>query len=102
MKGKQIQIFVGMLVLLAIGFGGCTEQNNNGSNENGNGTTTGNIFRWNLEQLFDDIDAQSDFATYVTLDYKSMEDGDTLVFTDTISEIQYLTDVDATKIVFTI
>jgi len=102
MKIKQIQIIVGILVLLAIGFIGCTEQNNNEPSGNGNGTTTGNEFRMNAIQLIDDMDTQSDFATYLTLDYKSMEEGDTLIFMDTISTIQYLNDVDATIIVFKI
>lgn len=90
-----------MLVLLAIGFSGCTEQNNGGSNGNGNGAT-GNEFRMNTSQLHDDMEVQTDFATYMTMDFKSMDEGDTLIFMDTISEIQYLTDIDATKIVFTI
>ena len=90
-----------MLVFLAISFSGCTEQNNNGSNGNGNGTT-GNEFRMNATQLLDDVDTQSDFATYMTLDFKSMEEGDILIFRDIISEIKYLNDVDATKIVFKI
>lgn len=101
MKGKQIQIIVGMLILLAIGISGCTEQYNNGSNGNGNGTTTGNTFRMNVKEFLNDTDIQTDFATYMTIDFKSMEEGDTLIFMDTISEIQYLNDVDTTKIVFT-
>ena len=99
---KHKHIVVGILVISAMIFSGCTEQNNNGSNGNGNGTTTGNEFRMNAAQLLDDLDTQSDFATYLTLDYKSMEEGDTLVFTDKISEVQYINDVDATKIVFKI
>jgi hypothetical protein len=102
MKGKKIQIFVGMLVLLALIFSGCTEQNNNEPNGNGNGATNGNEFRMNTIQLHNDIDVQTDYTTYMTMDYKSMEEGDTLIFMDTISEIQYLNDVDATKIVFKI
>ena len=90
-------IAFGVIILLVIGFSGCTEQNNNGD---GNGTIKDNEFRMNATQLLDDMDKQSDFATYITLDYKSMEEGDTLVLTDKISEIQYLNDVDATKIVF--
>ena len=102
MKGKQIQIFVGMLVLLAIGFGGCTQQNNNETNGNGNGTTNGNEFRMNTIQLHNDIDVQTDFATFMTMDYKSMEEGDILIFMDKISSIRYLNDTDATEIAFRI
>lgn len=94
---KMKYIAFGVIILLVIGFSGCTEQNNNGD---GNGTIKDNEFRMNATQLLDDMDKQSDFATYITLDYKSMEEGDTLVLTDKISEIQYLNDVDATKIVF--
>lgn len=102
MRNKIKYIVIGMLLLFAIGFSGCTEQNNNGSDGNDNGTTTGNEFRMNATQLLDDMDTQSDFATYLTLDFISMEEGDTLIFMDTISDIQYLNDVDATKIVFKI
>jgi len=101
MNGKHIQLIVGMLILLALGFSGCTEQNNGGSNGNGGGTT-GTTVRMNTTELLNDLDIQTDYATYMTLDYKSMEAGDTLIFMDTISEVQYLPDVEATKIVFTI
>ena len=102
MKGKKIQIVVMMLVLLAIVFSGCTEQNNGGSNGNGNGTTASNEFRMNATQLLDDLDVQTDYATYMTLDYKSMEEGDILIFMDKISSIRYLNDTDATEIAFRI
>jgi len=100
MKIKQIQIVVGMLVILAIGFSGCTEQNNKESNGNDNETTTGNEFRMNTSQLHDDMEVQTDYATFMTMNYKSMEEGDTLIFMDTISSVRYLNDVDATEITF--
>ena len=102
MNGKQLQIIVGILVLLALGFSGCTDKNNDGSNGNGNGTKTGNEFRMNTIQLHDDMEVQTDYATFMTMDYKSMEEGDTLIFMDTISSTRYLNDVDATEITFRI
>lgn len=101
MKEKRKLIAFGIIVLLIIGLSGCTEQNNNGSNENINGNT-GNEFRMNATQLLDDMDIQTDYATYLTMDYKSMEEGDILIFMDTISAIRYLNDVDATEIAFKI
>ena len=101
MKGKKIQIVVVMLVILTIGFTGCTEQNNDNSNRNG-GETTGNEHIMDTFQLHRDLDVQTDYATYMTMDYKSMEEGDTLIFRDFIYTIQYLNDVDATEITFRI
>jgi len=102
MKVIKIQIFVGMLMLLIMIFSGCTEQINNKPNGDGNGTTNSNEFRMNTIQLLDDIDVQTDYASYMTMDYKSMEEGDTLIFMDTISSVRYINDVNATEIAFKI
>ena len=99
---KMKYIIIGVLILFVIGFSGCTEQNNNGINGNGNGSTTGNEFRMNTTELIVDMDVQTDYATFMTMDYKSMEEGDTLIFMDTITSIRYLNDVDATEIAFRI
>lgn len=103
MKVKQTKIVVGMPVLLVISFSRCTEKNKDQPNENGNGNgATGNTFTMNAEELLNDMNIETDYATYMKTDFISMQEVDSLIFMDAISEIQYLTDVDATEIVFTI
>ncbi|KYK23391.1 hypothetical protein AYK24_01245 [Thermoplasmatales archaeon SG8-52-4] len=102
MKIKKLQMSVGILVLLVIFVCGCNEQKDNDSKENDNGETSGNEFRMNTSQLYNDIDVQTDYDTFMTMNYKSMDEGDRLIFMDTISSIRFLNDVDATEITFRI
>jgi len=71
----------------------------NESNEQNNGSTSGNTIIFNQVEMFQDMDMA--FGNdYLTTDYKSLDDGDILIFKDVISEITYDSDIEATKVSF--
>jgi len=76
--------------------GNTIESTNEGTtNEN---PTGGNTHTMNAEKLFNDMIINSDWSTYLTMSYSSLDEGDTLIVHDIISEISYDTSVDATHI----
>ena len=52
------------------------------------------------EELFNDLEMDSDWSTYLTIGFSSLNEGDILIMQDIISETEYNSEVDATNIVF--
>lgn len=90
-----------MILLVFLLMGGGAEESGASSETGGSDSgTTGNSITMTAEELANDMDLQTDWSTYMTMDFKSLKEGNTLIIEDTISEINYDRTVDATKITF--
>lgn len=89
---KGILIVSIICLTLVLFISGCTEQDNS--------ETTGNTVTMTAKEHSDDMSMDSDWSTYITIAYDSLEDGDTLIIQDTISSISYDSDTDATIVTF--
>jgi len=88
-----ISIVCLMLVLVSCG---CTEEENGG---NGTGPS-GQTVTMTAEELFNDMEMDTDWETYITMGFTSLDEGDTLVVQDNISNITYNPEIDGTEIIF--
>ena len=82
-----------MLVLLVCG---CTQQEESGTG----GGTTGNTVTMTAKEHYDDMSMDTDWSTYITILYDSLEDGDTLIIQDSVTNISYDSNTDATTVTF--
>ncbi|MCX6666075.1 MAG: right-handed parallel beta-helix repeat-containing protein [Euryarchaeota archaeon] len=84
---------LGITLLLLIGMlSGCTQPN-----PVSNVPTT---ITMTAEEFMNDLNMSSDWTTYVTMGYKSLDEGDILIIQDNISDIHYDAAEDATKVTF--
>jgi len=85
-----VGIFCLGLVLLTCG---CTQD------EDGDGGgTSGSTVTMTAEEYGNDLAMDIDWSSYITIGFTSLEEGDTLIIHDTISEINYDSDADATQV----
>ena len=94
MKKKILGICIVVLMLVAL-VSGCTENNDNG------GTTEAKTYTWTAKQLLDDMATDEDWSDGIEILYTTLNDGDTVIITDTISEVTYDSVTDRTTITFT-
>lgn len=87
---------------LMLFFSGCTEEDDGVTNENNDGSTTGNTITMTAKELQNDMNLDSDWTTYFKMLYDSLKEGDTLILQDTISQIFFNSDENVTKISFNI
>jgi hypothetical protein len=94
MHNMKNRIFIAGIISIMLVFllCGCTEDNT-GTNGTGAKTVT-----MTAEELQNDATVDTDWETYITIDYESIEDGDTLIIQDTIDSIEYDELADSTLI----
>ena len=92
MKKAQIAIVVIFCFLTIIFICGCSEQNNNG--------TTGKTITMTAKEHFNDKETIQGPDNNITINFKSLDDGDTLVIQDTIFKINYDYIIDKTIVLF--
>lgn len=88
---KQLLIVGIILVLLVVGLSGCTDNSGNG---------VAKTVTMTAKELQDDINGNTDVQTFLIIGYNSVDDGDTLIIQDIISETRYNSEVGATELVF--
>ena len=79
---------------------GCMEQDNSGNNGGG---TTGNTVTMTAKEYTEDISTDwnnEDTTTSITMDLKTLEEGDILIIQDTIDSITYDSNNDTTLVSF--
>jgi len=84
-----LSIIILMLLLFTCG---CTQQDDS---ENGGKTVT-----MTARELQNDVSSDTDWSTYYTMLYTSLDDGDSLIIQDTVSNISYNLDTDTTTLTF--
>lgn len=93
---KHFIIFgIAVLLITVVGLSGCTEQEENGTEGNG-GTTTVTM---TAKEFHDDMISGPSETGFSVL-YNSLKDGDTLIIQDSISEINYDSNTNATTVTF--
>lgn len=99
---KKAILVAGIVCLILVLFiCGCTEQKENGT---GGSSTTGKTVTMTAEEWQNDADIDINQETepyYAKILSKSLDEGDTLIIQDTISEISYNSSTDITTITFT-
>jgi len=94
---KKAILALGMICFMLVVFiSGCTQQNNKGNE----GSTTGKTLTMTAKELNDDMSVNSDWSTYFTIAYNSLEDGDTLILQDKITNISYDSVTNSTMVKF--
>jgi len=87
-KKLKITIIIASILLMAIFFSGCTEDK-----------TKENTVTMSAKELYDDIDVNNTENRYY-YNYKSLNDGDTLILQDTIKKIDYYAETNSTRVTF--
>lgn len=95
---KKNFAIVGIVILtLVLLFSGCTEESSDDTENSG--TSEPKTLTMNAQEYYDDLDYGMT-QTSMKSDLKSLDDGDTLIFQDTISSITYDNTTDMTTINF--
>ena len=98
---KKTILGIGIIILMLVIFvSGCTDSDDSKDEESDNGGTTGNTYTMTAKEFNDDMIMDKDWNTYETMDYISLEGGDTLIIQDTIAEILYNPVTDSTTVTF--
>ena len=93
---KKKLILAGIIVLsLVLLLSGCTENNDDGNGDSSEPKTV----TMNAQEYGEDMDIQMS-QTSMTQSFKSLNDGDTLIFQDSISSISYDDTTDSTTVNF--
>ena len=95
MKKQMLVLSIVILMLVTL-ISGCTE---NDTNDN-TGSSTPKTYTWTAKEFQNDLDWDTDWVTYIKMDYNTLEEGDTLIIQDTISEVSYDLTSDRTTITF--
>ena len=93
---KSIVILFAFCLVLVVFLSGCTDNDDGDEDTNGdtNGgitdddttddDTTGNTYTMTAKEHTDDMTTDSDWTTYITILYDTVEEGDTVIIQDTI------------------
>lgn len=87
-KEKLVVVLICGVMLFTCG---CIQQND---------SNTGNTVIMTAKEHSDDKFTDTDWITYITIFYNSLEDGDSLIIRDIISNISYDSDTDTTTVTF--
>lgn len=87
-KEKLVVVLICGVILFACG---CIQQNDD---------NTGNTVIINAKEHSDDKYTDTDWITYISIYYISLEDGDSLIIRDIISNIYYDSETDTTAVKF--
>jgi len=92
---RAIAILCIVCLGLVLFISGCTQQNNKGNE----GSTTGKTLTMTAKELFNDTDLNISVNGF-TMNFKSLEDGDTLILQDAITNISYNSTTNTTTVEF--